>query len=172
MINPHSEFSLSHSLVKPDELGFKIFLRLNFLQKIMMINLPGPHLCPLYPIAKALAGQAWFSPLLVSKQKAGHTCQDRFLVLQMLIFFLRKLHWIFHFNILFHVISLITDRGKGWLSSLLAWKHEYWDKGSDANLCSRDWLIIQSRAISIKLLRVVHPWAPVLPAYCYGRKVC
>lgn len=53
MINPHSEFSLSHSLVNPDELGFNIFLSLNFLQKIMMINLPGPHLCPLYPIAKA-----------------------------------------------------------------------------------------------------------------------
>lgn len=148
MINPHSGFSLFHSLVMPDELGFKILLILNFLQKIMMINLPGPHLCPLYPTAKAgrvfspagFKAESWpRMPRQVSSSPNTH-------------FFLRKLHWIFHFNILSHAISLITVRQKGWLSSLLAWNEEYWDIGSDANLCSRNWLIIQSRAISIKLL--------------------
>lgn len=149
MINPHSEFSLSHSLVSPDELGFNIFLSLNFLQKIMMINLPGPHLCPLYPIAKAgrifspagFKAESWpCMPRQVTSSPNTHFFWENYTEPFILTFFF----------MLFH--SIITVRQKGWLSSLLAWNEECWDIGLDANLCSRNWLIIQSRTISIKLL--------------------
>lgn len=70
IINPHSGFSLSHSHVKPGKLGFKIFLRLNFLQKIVMTDLPGSRLCPFYQLPEHLPGRCVFISFLPAGFKA------------------------------------------------------------------------------------------------------